>query len=286
MKRMKFKVLDCFFALALMWASVNPTLAQTRDGQEKIEQVGKRYAALKLKADERVVNYLKKQKSARLFYASGGSTYLLVDVTENGFPVYEKTDNDDVATSLNVKQLRTGGSLGLNILGTGMRVATWDGGKVRTDHVELTGRVTQQDGATTLDDHATHVMGTILASGVNPLAKGMAPEATALAFDFNSDVSEMTSLSKPDQTTLLLSNHSYGTVAGWNFDTNWSWHGDVQVSNTVDYKFGFYDSKTAAWDDLAFNAPYYTIVKSAGNDRGDAGDGTRPPDGPYDCIST
>lgn len=283
---MKSKLSVCFFTLALSVASLKIAFAQTDAAQEKINHVGKRYAVLKQMADERVVNYLKNQKSARLFFASHGSTYLLVDVTGSGLPVYEKTDNDDVATSLNVKQLRTGGSLGLNILGTDMRVATWDGGKVRTDHVELIGRVTQQDGATTLDDHATHVMGTILASGVNTAAKGMAPEAKALAYDFNNDVSEMTSLSKPDQTTLLLSNHSYGTVAGWNFDTNWSWHGDVQISNTVDYKFGFYDSKTAAWDDLAFNAPYYTIVKSAGNDRGDAGDGSRPPDGPYDCIST
>src|SRR5258706_13947794 len=35
-----------------------------------------------------------------------------------------------------------------------------------------------------------------------------------------------------------------------------------------------------------FNAPYYTIVKAAGNDRGDSGPGPQPRDGPYDCIPT
>lgn len=278
--------LSFFLAAAICLAAGNAFGQNAGLGQEGIAQVGRRYALLREKADQRVVAYLKTKKDGRLYYRSNGSVYLLVDVTESGQPIYEKTDNDGVATSLNVKQLREGGSLGLNILGTGMRVATWDGGKVRGDHVELVGRVVQQDGASTLDDHATHVMGTILASGVNPLAKGMAPEANALAYDFNGDVNEMTSVSKPDQTTLLLSNHSYGTVAGWNFDTNWTWAGEINISTTTDYKFGFYDSKAAAWDDLAYNSPFYTIVKSAGNDRSDVGDGTRPPDGPYDCIST
>src|SRR5690606_15629273 len=37
-------------------------------------------------------------------------------------------------------------------------------------------------------------------------------------------------------------------------------------------------------DELAFSKPFYTVVWAAGNDRSDAGDGTKNPDGPEDSI--
>ncbi len=271
-----------FWSFVLISFFVFPTQAQKIEG--KIEQLGKEFKIYRDLADQRVEAYQKKFNVPRFRTTVKGVTYLLDDVTENGHPVYIKTFNDGVATSLNVKQLRTGGSLGLNILGTGMKIGIWDGGKIRNDHVELINRITQQDGATLLDDHATHVTGTMIASGVNPLAKGMAPEATMLAHDFNNDVLEMTALAKPDQTSLLFSNHSYGNVGGW--DSDGTWNGDPSISNTEDYQFGFYDGRALQWDNLAFNAPYYTIVKSAGNDRGESGPGPQPADGPYDCITT
>ena len=43
---------------------------------------------------------------------------------------------------------------------------------------------------------------------------------------------------------LLISNHSYGALAGWNFDTDnnqWQWLGNP--GDTVDYKFGYYDDQ-------------------------------------------
>src|SRR5690606_21217245 len=46
-----------------------------------------------------------------------------------------------------------------------------------------------------------------------------------------------------------------------------------------DYRFGFYTSKSRTIDQIAFNAPYYTIVWAAGNDRSDSGDGSHPADG-------
>ncbi len=49
----------------------------------------------------------------------------------------------------------------------------------------------------------------------------------------------------------------------------WRWYGvDPAVT---DWKFGAYDSDAQAFDNVAFNAPFYLIVKSAGNDRNDAG---------------
>ena len=51
-------------------------------------------------------------------------------------------------------------------------------------------RVNNMDGATA-DSHATHVGGTIAASGVNTSARGMAVAATIDSYDWNDDGSEM-----------------------------------------------------------------------------------------------
>lgn len=272
--------------LVLFLGSISMTsFSQSR--QASLTEIDQNYRLQQKEADVRILNYLKKNPQARLMSSQNGGIHLLIDVSEYGTPIYVKTFNDQVATSLNVKQLRTGGSLGINILGTGIRIATWDGGKVRTDHVELVGRVTQMDGAVAFDDHATHTSGTMIASGINSLAKGMAPEATLSAFDFNNDVSEMTTQAKPDQSSLLLSNHSYGTESGWDCSSSpCVWRGEASIDASQDYKFGFYDTQASQWDAIAVNAPYYLIVKAAGNDRGEFGGGPQPADGPYDCIPT
>ena len=261
--------------------------AFSQSKQHTLPEIDRDFQANEKEANGRIQNYLKKNPQARISFYQNGSAHLLVDVNENGIPVFLKTFNAVVATSINVQQLRTGGSLGINILGTGIRLGTWEGGKVRADHVELVNRVTQVDAPASFDDHSTHTSGTMLATGVNPLAKGMAPEATLVAYDFNNDVSEMVSQARPDQTSLVLSNHSYGTLSGWESDgSKWTWNGDPSIDPNTDYKFGFYDTKSNQWDAIAYNAPYYLIVKAAGNDRSDVGDGTKQPDGPYDCIPT
>jgi hypothetical protein len=69
------------------------------------------------------------------------------------------------------------------------------------------------------------------------------------------------------------SNHSYGYVTGWYWSGEWYWYGDADVSAVEDYYFGFYSFAAADWDEIAHDAPYYTIVASAGNDREDYGPG-------------
>ena len=49
----------------------------------------------------------------------------------------------------------------------------------------------------------------------------------------------------------------------------WHWYGDVSVDPDESFYFGFYDSQAQDWDQIAYNAPYYLIVKSSGNDRND-----------------
>src|SRR5690606_6015179 len=164
--------------------------------------------------------------------------------------------------------------------GSGMRVGVWDSGLALRTHREYSSRLLNNDSGVDVADHSCHVVGTLIAAGVDPAARGMLYQAQATAFDWNQDYEEM--ISESLNNNLLVSNHSYGYGTGWE---NGVWRGDQSISNEEDYRFGFYDGRSRSVDAIAFNAPYYSIFKSAGNDRGDSGNGTQPPDGPFDCIS-
>ncbi|MCB0493753.1 MAG: S8 family serine peptidase [Cyclobacteriaceae bacterium] len=261
---------------------------KAQDDKRSLLKIDSVYQVDKGNADQRVENYLKNNSRGRVTTFNNGSRIFLVDVSSSGVPIYIQSDNAGVAASLGVDELRNGGALGLNLEGQGIEVGIWDEGKVRADHIEYAGRVTQIDAPSEFNFHASHVLGTMIATGVNANAKGMAPKATAIAFDFFNDVSEMTGRAAPDQSSIILSNHSYGTLSGWsNNSGEWQWFGDASISTTRDWKFGFYNSTSGFYDDIAYSAPYYLIVKSAGNDNSDVGDGSKPPDcDPFDCIPT
>jgi len=189
-----------------------------------------------------------------------------------GRPLYYTTCNALAADTVGTDELWPGGSTGLNLTGADIRLGIWDEAAVRCTHQELSGRVTQRDGAMSLSSHATHVAGTMIASGVKPAAKGMSFAATLDAYDWDDDDAEMAAAAA---SGLCFSNHSYSYIHGWyyNFfgDNRWAWFGDPAISPTEDYTFGFYDETAALWDNIAFNAPHYLIVRAAGNDRSDTG---------------
>jgi len=198
-----------------------------------------------------------------------GGRSLLVGLDRKGLPIYLSTNNNTIsAATIGTNQLWPGGTTGLNLNGSTAalkgKIAIWDGGKVLGTHQELTGRVIQKDNATDVIDHATHVSGTMIASGVNPLAKGMSFGAQQLqAYDFENDVSEMYSAAPG----LLVSNHSYGWTAAWEYDfdnNRWVWYG--VNGDTADYKLGYYDDYYAKnYDSIAYLAPDYLMVIAAGN---------------------
>lgn len=187
---------------------------------------------------------------------------------KNNVPVYYTTFNAEGAQVIKSSKLYPGGVMGYNLTGAGQILGIWDSGRVRETHQELSGRVTQVDGAVTLSDHSTHVAGTLIGSGVNAAAKGMSYMANLNAYDWNNDDAEMATAAA---NGLKVSQHSYGLITGWYYDWGegfWYWMGDVTISQTEDYNFGFYSTNTQLWDQIAVNAPNYLIVKSAGNDRG------------------
>lgn len=206
---------------------------------------------------------------------------VLMAIDNNGIPQYYTTTNAVAAATSSTNEVYSGGGAGLNLDGTGISVCEWDGGTIRTTHQEFGTRATNID-ASAVHWHSTHVAGTIIAAGLNSAAKGMAYAAELRAYDWDYDNAEMATEAANGN---LLSNHSYGWVRGWYWNGSANvWNGDPAISTDEDYRFGFYDYSARDWDEIAVNAPYYLIVKSAGNDRGDSGDGSYPPDGPYDCI--
>ncbi|MBD3167713.1 S8 family serine peptidase [bacterium] len=218
-------------------------------------------------------------------------------------PIIYVTDNYNAAVSVAVDEVWPGGESGYDLTGiTGgmLDLGIWDSGIVRDTHVEFGGRALPMDGGST-SDHGTHVGGTMIAAGVNQDAKGMSYEAYLISYNWDSDDSEMTDAAEDG---LTASNHSYSPLAGWSYSGgNYYWYGNPSISEVEDYSFGFYSSMAQDWDEIAYNAPYYNICKSAGNERNDGpapGTGhyvwqggwqwsttTRDPDGGedgYDCL--
>ncbi len=233
-----------------------------------------------------------------------GNVITVSGVNAYGLLEFTISQNLDAAKTTRTDDLWYQGSLGLNLAGKGYTIGEWDGGKVYQKHQDLTGRVTQKDNASTISDHATHVAGTLVGSDSNNQARGMAYKADLNAYDWSSDNSEMSTAAGGG---LLVSNHSYGAISGWRYkdkDSSWYWYGTPSVSPKEDWRFGFYTSDARNWDQIANQAPYYLIVKSAGNERNDDGPSgstqhfvrnsqnnwvksskTRYKDGSFDCVS-
>lgn len=187
-------------------------------------------------------------------------------------PIYRETRNANAAISTAVDLIRDQAPF---VDGTGISVGVWDGGSVRETHVEFGTRVTDADSAPA-DNHATHVGGTIAAAGITASAKGMAPGAKLISYDWNDDRAEMTAIgaSYPGEPNkIYLSNHSYGFSRGWGVDDSGSWrfYGDFSNTDTngEEDAFGKYSEYSVALDNIANSNPYYLILWASGNDRND-----------------
>ncbi len=195
----------------------------------------------------------------------------LMYVDERDRPVYYGIENLEAARTLSADDVWPGGLGGFALTGAGTtrgELCVWDGGGVLVSHQEFGGRAVQEDNAGGTHFHSTHVAGTMIGGGVEPGARGMSFEAELSAYDWSYDESEMAQAAAAGAN---VSNHSYGYIVGWRWDGDWYWYGDADVSPDEDHGFGFYGQAARDWDQIAHDAPYYTIVKSAGNDRSNTG---------------
>ncbi|RKS00523.1 S8 family serine peptidase [Flavobacterium sp. 102] len=175
----------------------------------------------------------------------------LLQKFDNGFPLFYTVNNQGSAITLAADKLYPGGSLGLSLTGAGMVCGIWDGGRIKDSHQELTGgKIIFGDENPTNSDHATHVAGTILATGVSPTRKGIAYDGIAVTYSFAGDYPEMITFAENGN---IVSNHSYGYI----------------VTNFPNWRFGSYDISSIEIDDASNAFPYYQMVIAAGNDRND-----------------
>jgi subtilisin family serine protease len=196
--------------------------------------------------DIRISSFLINNPEVKAREVLNGKTIELVDVINNE-PIFAETSNFTGGVSIRANHLYSGGTLGLNVQGQGMSPAIWDNGAVNASHIELENRVSIMDTPTTIGDHASHVGGTMVATGLANSSRGVAFNASLKSYDWNTDLAEITAEATDG---LLMSNHSYiisPPLAAWHF--------------------GAYDDRARNIDQILYNAPYYTSVWAAGNDR-------------------
>ncbi len=210
---------------------------------------------------------------------------------EHGLPVYLMPLNAESADTIGTDELWettianviTNGLSGLNLNGEGTQLAMWDSGSVLTNHQEFAitnsagevgSRVIDGDGPSYLfgeDKHATIIAGTLVAAGINPRARGMSPQATLLAYDSGGDFHEMTTAFVNTNNHFRISSHSYGQMTGWGGTRREAplWQGNLSISTTEDYNFGFYNTFSQGIDDIIYWCRHYLPVWAAGNERGE-----------------
>lgn len=164
----------------------------------------------------------------------------------NGEPEYDFDDNVNAARTSKFDRLNEGGYKFSSLEGKDIVIGHWEASGIPLkNHTELLGQVTlREDFATS--DHASHTACTMVGLGSNLKAKGMAPKAKIDAFSSVNDYPEMIDFALQGG---ILSNHSYARGRASDFT----------------YLLGAYDKLAAEWDGIAYDAPYYLIVKSAGN---------------------
>ncbi len=152
-----------------------------------------------------------------------------------------------------------------NLSGSGVVLSIFEpDGPPDTAHVEFGGRLTSHFTSTTPDTHATHTSGTMIAAGINPAAKGMAPAATLHAFDAGPDFDVVLNTKRTGPS-------SFGSVAdnnSWDFGLSWQqasfsefdWWGNEDA-------YGAYSAlESEPYDALMRASGAPLIVHAAGND--------------------
>lgn len=178
--------------------------------------------------------------------------------------------------------------------GSGVTVLVYDGGTARATHQDFGGRLTVYD-ASGMDDHPTHVCGTIGGSGAasGGTYKGMAPAVTLLSYGFEWDSSGVFLYNNPgdleddyDEAINVrgadISNSSIGTNTALYWDCEIT--GDYGITSELIDTIVRGDGSNPAFDQP------FRVVWSNGNERqttrcGDTYSTTAPPAGAKNHIT-
>ena len=211
-------------------------------------------------------------------------------------PIFTIPMDVSMAMSVKAHELWSGGVTGYSLSGKDVVIGVWESGgypnKAHNSFVEADGteRVVYADhigGPLPFTSHSMDVNSIIGSEGdPSPDLRGIAHQATLWAFTSGRDSVEVAAAA---EAGLRVSNHSYGSAAGW-----WAtitpggapeplrtWLGDPSVSRVEDYFYGFYDNKARYYDQITHDNKYYSLVVAVGNDRG-----TAAPDDPRHYVYT
>jgi uncharacterized repeat protein (TIGR01451 family) len=178
-------------------------------------------------------------------------------------------DNDGIRARTGVDTVH-GAPYGLS--GSGVDLGIWDGGLVDS-HVDFTGRLRIEDPFSGVDNHATHVAGTMAGDGRNSASqggtafqwKGMAPGADIISYDWDDPINEH------DRAI---------NVRGIELSQN-SWGYGVSDLYGNCWLYGDYDALAPDYDAIITGryGRRISVIFSAGNERndGDCGMSSVPP---------
>ena len=229
---------------------VNNYIDELEVGEAKLKQMLDEYVAL--------------NPEVRREYYEDGKHYVLYNILGNK-PIYITTTNLKSAIATQTIALSPGGDLGLDLEGEGYTIGIWELDYPLESHQEFmnsdgTSRVSAIDtnNPNVGGGHASHVAGTLGASGVSGSAKGMAPKSYIVAGNVAGHKTE--TANEHLNSGMLVSNHSYGIVV--DSDTESWFLGSYASFNYA----GSTNDGARSWDQILYNSPYYTKVESAGNE--------------------
>lgn len=200
----------------------------------------------------------------------------------NGTIVHWKTNGTVDAGVIGVNKIWIGGSSAGNLNGGGLSgtapgsvIGDWEANVPYDNHVEFggIGRIQDPYGWGFTDNHSTSVAGVLAATGVQPLAKGMAHTATVSGHNWNNVQGDISVL---PLSAMRVSNHSYNAAFGWEayeatfgtFVRNINYFiGDIDASRVEAIGSGLYDADSRLTDQTAYLQPYNLQVFAAGNSR-------------------
>lgn len=254
MKRLQFVTAKLLALLLLVSTS---GLAQELSFKEYLSKIEAERKAT-------IATYVQQHPEVKLQdYDRKGNLIFLHHIDANEKPVYyQSRNNSGLAKSIKTDKLWKNGGLSLDLQGQGMevnanraRLGVFEPSPCRTSHQEFGGRATTRDTPkfTTSDggtEHATHVTGTMVASGVEANAKGMANGAKIDCYEVQSD--EYEEIFDCGQEGMLVSNHSYGP----------------QYDNTK-VTLGVYSDECNLYDSISYVNPNHLQFQACGNDRDD-----------------
>ena len=165
------------------------------------------------------------------------------------------------------------------LTGNGVSILLIDRGRPRNDHIAFDQRVfvplqdyiiynnntqkyeTIHSSYPESTLHSTLCSGTMV-SATNDNARGMAPEASVIAYDWDFAEFYLADYASRGINIVCI---PWGYAAGWALN-NGSWYWFGKDGDTESYLFGFYSNISKKWDDIIRHAPYLAVVKSAGNE--------------------